>query len=204
MKKSISRTLIICGSVAAALVVVILVLCLYSAKPITESLGGYDRAELYDFNDTSLSDRLEVTAGDGNFAALENGLKSTKYSMMQGLLEGKAGSSYGFKSGGELDLAGFNALAPAENRYLVRFIYNAPRTVKVNGQTITYDRALLMVENSFNEIRNLEAVFYLDDELAAENAQDYFTAPTVLIKADSTVLYNAIGSILSSRGSSRR
>ena len=58
MKKAVSRTLIIVGSVVLALAIVVLVLSLVKNTPMNV-LDGYDRVEVYNLSST---DRIEIEA----------------------------------------------------------------------------------------------------------------------------------------------
>lgn len=63
MKKAVSKTFIIVGSIVAALAIAVLVLCLIRVKPMAV-LDGYDRVEVYNFSST---DRIEIDASKPDF-----------------------------------------------------------------------------------------------------------------------------------------
>ena len=95
MKKALSKTIIIVACVVAVLAVAVLVLCLVSLDPV-KTLDGYDRVEVYNL---SSSDRIEITADKADQKAkLDEAIDKTSFSVMQGILEGKASVSYKFKT----------------------------------------------------------------------------------------------------------
>ena len=165
MKKALSKTIIIVACVVAVLAVAILVLCLVSLDPV-KTLDGYDRVEVYNL---SSSDRIEITADKADQKAkLDKAIDETSFSVMQGILEGKASVSYKFKtevkegetkeSRVEIAAEDIASVAATDTLYKLVFVFSEAKTVTVEGEELTYDRAIVLVGNSNNEIGTLEIV----------------------------------------------
>ena len=115
---------------------------------------------------------------------------------MQGLLEGKPGKNLLFKK----DSAGtavktavdqIRSIQAPENSYMIEFVYDGEKTVKVEGEEIKYDRARMVFGNSSNEIGNVEITFYLDGMIDNPDEDDY-EVKTVVARAKTTSLYNLV------------
>lgn len=206
MKKAISKAVIIVGSVLLALAIAIVILCAVRTRP-ADALTGYSRAEVYGFGAT---DRIEVDASKSElFAAIGKGIDSCSFSVMQGILEGKAGGGRKFKTdadGARVELASTEiaSVASTGDRYKLVLVYPQPKTVTVENETIEFDRAIVLVGDSENEIRTLEVVFYLDaridNQAADENlSSEYYSVSPVIIRARTTKLFNALADVVASR-----
>ncbi len=210
MKKAISRTLIIVCSIVLALAVVVLVLSLVKNKPLTV-LDGYKRVEAYNLSST---DRLEIEPSSENDNTLQTGLESAQFSIMQGILEGKASGKMEFKtevkdgetekSRVEVEADEIASIASTASLYKLVFIYDSVKTVTVEGEEIEFDHAIVLVGNSNNEIQTVEITFYVDAMIDNEaededTSSEYYTVNPVLVRARTTDLYNAIADIVASR-----
>ena len=210
MKKALSKTIIIVACVVAVLAVAILVLCLVSLEPV-KTLDGYDRVEVYNL---SSSDRIEITADKADQKAkLDKAIDETSFSVMQGILEGKASASYKFttevkegetkESRVEIAAEDIASVAATDTLYKLVFVFSEAKTVTVEGEELTYDRAIVLVGNSNNEIGTLEIVFYLDSRVGNEAedeeiSSEYYSVSPVVVNARTTQLYNAVGEVVSS------
>ncbi len=210
MKKALSKTIIIVACVVAVLAVAVLVLCLVSLDPV-KTLDGYDRVEVYNL---SSSDRIEITADKADQKAkLDKAIDKTSFSVMQGILEGKASASYKFKtevkegetkeSRVEIAAEDIASVAATDTLYKLVFVFSEAKTVTVEGEELTYDRAIVLVGNSNNEIGTLEIVFYLDSRVGNEAedeeiSSEYYSVSPVVVNARTTQLYNAVGEVVSS------
>lgn len=213
MKKALSKTFIIVGSIVAALAITVLVLCLVRVKPL-ENLSGYTRVEVYDFNSVN---RIEIEKNDEKKAdrinKLEDGMDKASFSVMQGILEGKPSSALKYKTEvkeGEKEKSrvtyqstAIESINSTDTLYKLTFVYSEAKTVKVEGEEVKFDRAIVLVGDANNEIGNVEIVFYLtsriDNEAADENlSSEYYTVSPVLVNARSTALYNAIAEVVDS------
>lgn len=213
MKKALSKTFIIVGSIVAALAITVLVLCLVRVKPL-ENLSGYTRVEVYDFNSVN---RIEIEKNDEKKAdrinKLEDGMDKASFSVMQGILEGKPSGALKYKTEvkeGEKEKSrvtyqstAIESINSTDTLYKLTFVYSEVKTVKVEGEEVKFDRAIVLVGDANNEIGNVEIVFYLtsriDNEAADENlSSEYYTVSPVLVNARSTALYNAIAEVVDS------
>ena len=211
MKKALSKTFIIVGSIVAALAITILVLCLVRVKPL-DALDGYTRVEVYDFNSTN---RLELEKGDEKKAdrltKLEDGMNKASFSVMQGILEGKPSGALKFKTEvkeGEKEKSrvtykstAIESINSTATLYKLTFVYSEAKTIKVEGEEVKFDRAVVLVGDANNEIGSVEIVFYLtsriDNEAADEDLSSvYYTVSPVVVNARSTALYNAIAEVI--------
>ena len=211
MKKALSKTFIIVGSIVAALAITVLVLCLVRVKPL-DALDGFTRVEVYDLSSTN---RIEIEKNDEKKAdrldKLEDGMSKTSFSVMQGILEGKPSGALKFKTEvkeGEKDKSrvtyestAIESINSTDTLYKLRFIYSEPQSVKIEGEEVSFDRAIVLVGDANNEIGNVEIVFYLnsriDNQAADENiSSEYYTVSPVVVNARSTSLYNAIKEVI--------
>jgi len=210
MKKAVSRTLIIVGSVVLALAIAVLVLSLVKNTPMSV-LDGYDRVEVYNLSST---DRIEIEASSDRNAEFKAGMDKAQYSIMQGILEGKASGKMEFKtevkdgetekSRVEIESPDIAKIASTDSLYKLVFVYGEAKKVTVEGEEIEFDRAVVLVGDSKNEIQTVEVVFYLDARIDNEAddediSSEYYTVNPVLIRARTTDFYNAIADIVANR-----
>lgn len=210
MKKAVSRTLIIVGSVVLALAIVVLVLSLVKNKPMSV-LDGYNRVEVYNL---SSADRIEIEASSDRNAEFKAGMDKAQYSIMQGILEGKASGKMQFKtevkegetekSRVKIESVNIKNIASTDSLYKLVFVYSEAKKVTVEGEEIEFDHAVVLVGDSKNEIQTVEVVFYLDSKVDNEAADEdlsseYYTVNPVLVRARTTDFYNAIAGIVANR-----
>ena len=208
MKKAVSRTLIIVGSVVLALAIVVLVLSLVKNTPM-DVMDGYTRVDVYNLSST---DRVE--ASSDNNKTFKAGMDKASYSIMQGILEGKASGKMAFKTevkDGETDKsrvetesADIAKIASTDSLYKLVFYYNEVKTVTVEGEEIKFDRAVMLLGDSKNEIQTVEVVFYLDSRVDNESddeeiSSENYTVNTVLVRGRTTDFYNAVADIIANR-----
>ncbi len=194
MKKTVIRTIIIVAAIIIALGTTILVLSLIQNNPLADSLAGYSRVEIYDLG----SSQVEPELSEKDQATFKNALSTTSYSIMQGLLEGKPGTNLEFKKSAngekvETEGSAIKSISATSTAYKLEFVYDSNKTITVEGESIEYDRAVVLVYDTVNEIENLEIVFYdydkVDNEI--EDDEDY-KVNTVLVRAKTTDFFNAI------------
>lgn len=210
MKKAVSRTLIIVGSVVLALAIGVLVLSLVKNKPMSV-LDGYNRVEVYNL---SSADRIEIEASSDRNAEFKAGMDKAQYSIMQGILEGKASGKMQFKtevkegetekSRVKIESVNIKNIASTDSLYKLVFVYSEAKKVTVEGEEIEFDHAVVLVGDSKNEIQTVEVVFYLDSKVDNEAADEdlsseYYTVNPVLVRARTTDFYNAIAGIVANR-----
>ncbi len=203
MKKVLSRTIIIIAAVIVALAITVTVLCLITRKPM-DTFNGYERVEVYALSST---DRIEI---DGNRAddkkAIDEALDDADFSLMQGILEGKPGASMKFKTADderiEYEADKINTINATDAKYKLHFIYDDVRTVTIEGETVKYDRVIMLVGNTDYEIDTVEVVFYessrIDNEATGNEdlSSEFYTVSPVVFNCRPTMLYHAITGIV--------
>ncbi len=197
MEKKVSKVMIGVVAVLALIVVAIVVLALVQNQPLS-ALNGYSSVVVYDLNSTEREPDLNAE----NSAKIKKGIESASFSVMQGILEGKPGAELLFKknsSGERVEIEGANidSIKATSSAYKLVFVYDQDKTVTVEGEQITFDRAVVLVSDSVNQIMDVEVVFYDYDSVGTENEdhEDY-SVNTVLVRARTTDLYNAIAEIV--------
>jgi hypothetical protein len=197
MEKKVSKVMIGVVAVLALIVVAIVVLALVQNQPLS-ALNGYSSVVVYDLNSTEREPDLNAE----NSAKIKKGIESASFSVMQGILEGKPGAELLFKknsSGERVEIEGSNidSIKATSSAYKLVFVYDQDKTVTVEGEQITFDRAVVLVSDSVNQIMDVEVVFYDYDSVGTENEdhEDY-SVNTVLVRARTTDLYNAIAEIV--------
>lgn len=213
MKKFLTKPVIIVASVVAALAIAVLVLCLVRVQPVAKLFDGYQRAIVY----SSDVQRIELES-DNNAdlkKELDDALDTTYFSVMQGILEGKASGAPAFKTelkdGAaeetrvELDSDDISSVSAGSGQYKLEFVYSSEQTIEVEGETVRFDRAIMLVGDSDNEIGEVEIVFYLDanvgNELPGddENASENYVVTPVIMRARTTKLHTAIKNIIAAK-----
>ena len=160
--------------------------------------------EIYDL---SSSDR-QYALNDEEQKTFNEGLESVNFSVMQGILEGKVSGEMKFKEENDerieysdKEIEGVSASASA---YKLEFVFANVKTVKIDGEEIKYDRAIVLVGDANNEIGTLEIVFYEFDMLGNEvdeeaGSTEYYKTYPVTVNAKTTKLFNAIAEIIEAR-----
>ena len=224
-KKKLPKVAIIVGSILLAIVVAVLVLSLVKVDTVN-ALDGYSSVSLYNLNST---DRFELEGNDykDQRAKLDEAMEKTNFSVMQGILEGKVSGKLTFKHNangedlvfgdnladdGATDTIGFDPATnefvnATENVYKLEYKFATAKEITVEGEKITFDRAIVLVGNSNNEIGTLEIVLYQygrvgnegTDEEDDGNTSTYYTVKPIVVNARTTALYNAIADIIALR-----
>lgn len=150
-----------------AVAVVIVVLCAVNVNPVMNNFDGYERIELFGAPDIIGQDGKSITQ-----STIESGLKSSGFSYMHAMLEGKY--SYGLRlktvenSEGETENAMITAkeiedFSAFSDEYVIRLFYKEGevRTLKVGGEEIKYDAVLIRLYEGNGEVVDVECVPYL-------------------------------------------
>ncbi|MBR2988283.1 MAG: hypothetical protein IKC64_01010 [Clostridia bacterium] len=198
MKKNLTRTvIIIVASVIIALGVTALVLSLVEQTPLKSITSGYSRVDVYDLNNA-----IQPEMNDDEKSTFKNALGKTSYSVMQGILEGKAGAELTFKDDSNGDkLVTDGTTNAVENvtvtgAYKVEFYFDDLRTVTVEGETIEYNRIIVFVYDTVNEIKPLDVYFYDYNKVGLQGSEEEYDIYTVQVRAKTTDLFNAITEII--------
>ncbi len=220
-KKKLPLVAIILGSVLLAIVIVVLVLSLVKVDTVN-ALDGYNSVSVYNLNE---SERFELEGSEyaDQRSKLDSAMEKSNFSLMQGILEGKVSSKLSFKKGSDgnaivygdneadgeaADTAGFNPetntlVHATDTLYKLEYKFATLKKVTVEGEDIYFDRAIVLVENSNNEIGTLEIVLYSYAEVGAEGTleedDEPYTVKPIVVNARTTVIYNAISDILATR-----
>ena len=198
MKNTLVKTIIIVAAIIIALGTTILVLSLIQNKPLEESLAGYSRVDIYDLGSSQVEPELSTEKQE----TFKTALGTTSYSVMQGLLEGKPGAELLFKVDSndekiETEGSAIKTISATSVAYKLEFVYSANKTITVEGETIEYNRAVVMIYDTINEIKSLEVIFYDYDKVDNENEDDEdYKVNTVLIRAKTTDFFNAIAELI--------
>lgn len=199
-KKSLS--IVIVGTLVFLLAVAVLVLSLVKINTVS-ALDGYSYVNVYGLGS---QERVVVEKGK-----LDEALESTEFSVMKGILEGNTDGDLTFKSGVEYVGETFDPdedIVATDSLYKLEFVYDTVKTVTVEGKKISYNRAIVLVGDSSNDIGSMEITFYeyekigivgdtenTDPELPDEDF-DYYKVYTVKANANTTDLCNAIKGIV--------
>lgn len=149
MKKPVKLSVIIVSCVVAAVAVAVLVLSLVRINPIERLPENYS----VDVYAPSATDRL--AANDETRAKVTSAIADSSYSIMHAMLEYRFDYSFNFKTQknevGDTervkiyakDIAGY--MSATADAYMLELAYAQPVSVKVDGDTVTFDRVRFLV-----------------------------------------------------------
>lgn len=219
MKKAVKRSITIVGAILAVILAVVLILLFIKPAPLS-SLESYDRIRIYNLGTTNNAITLDGSDSDVDdyLDTFDKGLKKSKYSVLHGILEGKASTALKFNKHEEVDPDDedktidvkdvytssditSSKFAPTGEKYKVEFFYNSVKSVIVEGEAVRFNRAVILVGDSSNEIADLEVVFYDETRMnnQIETDEDY-EIYSVRARIIATNLYNAIADIFDTFG----
>lgn len=196
MKKKVALPVIITSSVVAALLIAVLVLSLISVNPLTGLLGGYSNIEVYNVNTA-----YPYPVTPDSKTEMDKAVKDTKFSVMHGILEGRFVYSPKFKTvkneDGDkervsMNTADIKAVAADSSRYMLLFSYESPKTVKVQGEEVTFDRAKIKVYDTAGEIEKIEVYAYLYDKINLSPSDPYYNIDVIEIYTTTSKLMNTL------------
>jgi len=200
MKKKLKLSIIVTSSVVAAILIVVMILSFVKVTPM-DYFKGYERVAL--ITDAQYEEP-ETEAGNH---VIKKALNKTDFSIMHALLEGKTSYSPKLvKEGGEvvyLYAEDLKTLAPSSNRQMLKFYYATPKTIKVGGEKIIYDRMVIEYSYGNGEIVNVTCTAYLEKNVNNSSLQDemdetgfigsiYYKVPQFKVRMYTSDLYNAI------------
>lgn len=197
MKKTLKLSMIIIGSLVAAVVLCAIILGVIPVNPIKRLPADYTVT-------VSTKEYAQLPLSDDSKAKLEEGIAANKFSVLHALLEYKY--SYGFKfktfkneDGKKERVKYYNneisSVAATDKAYLLTFSWSAPVTVKVQGETIEFDRVKMLVRDMAGEIEKVEMVFYLNDKIGGDPVDEYYFVNPVEVNMASSKLYAAVKEI---------
>ncbi len=218
MKKIIWIPILIVAIIAVA----VLVLSLIKVDPFETTFGGYSEAWLW-VDGSPYASKVE---GDVDFTekTIEDGLATTKFSVMQSILEGRLGYKPRFQTNtdGEkvtIDAETIISYSQESGTYMLKFFYDDMKTIEVDGEGIDFDRVILIVSESNGEIREMTCIPYCNEcvynesyELNNEESEfvhkkdergdiihtghDNYKAPVLTVKMITSKLMNALDEFL--------
>lgn len=159
--------------VVAIIAVVVIALSFIKVNPILDNFDGYSRIELLQSSSGSEYPHITEDGVDLTAKTLNEGIKTTNFSIMQAILEGKF--SYKLKAkttkvkedGKEVtkdvtvDAATINSYGAAQGEYILKLYYDKTQTLTVGDKTIKYDMLLVRISESEGEIKDMDCVPYL-------------------------------------------
>lgn len=196
MKKTLTKTVIIVASILIALGVAILVLSLVQLSPLQNALSGYDRVEI------TVDGASKPDMNQSQQATFNDALGKTSYSVMQGLLEGKPNANLTLKrdsAGEEITVDGTNDdiySVSVSGAYKIEFYYDEVKTIVVEGKAIEFDRVILFVYDTVNEIKPLDIYFFQNQKVNIAGSEEDYDINAVQVNAKTTDFYNAISLIV--------
>ncbi len=172
--------------------------------------------------ETETDDNKDAFATDKR---LKEGLKKSKYSLLRGIFEGVWSNGYKFAmedveyreqnkkgeyvtktkkqrvtvKGAEVEA---KAIAASDNEYSLVFDFGrtdngaSAKTVKVEGEEIAYDTAIVLLSVSSDNIIEEYTVYFYDSEKIYGDGNEYYEINPVIVKANANDLYRAVKDIL--------
>lgn len=206
MKKKIKLSIIITASVIGVLLIAVLSLSLIKIKPV-KYFEDYSRIAVV----TAAS--VEKGETEQSKKALDKAVKTTEFSVMHAILEGKFSYSPRLvKENGEikyLSAEEISALAPSAGNRMLKFYYKSDsyETIKIDGQTIKYNCIAVEFAYGKGEIVNAICTPYLTYNINNQSDSDtedergmigsvFYKTPQFKLRIYASSLYNTVGDIL--------
>lgn len=168
--KKVRKIIWIPTVIVVAILVAVLVLSFVRVNPVLDNFGGYTRVNYLQSEEHEYREEIE--------GKIEEWLKTTDFSIMHAILEGQF--SYGLKiktlEGEEVtrNSAEIKAFASTEDSYVLKFCYDKanPKTIKVDNKEIYYDTMLLRVRESQGEVKEMECIPYIEDNIYNQSIEE--------------------------------
>lgn len=218
--------LAVASVVAAILVVGIILGCVksngFSAFDGYKFVTINDGAATVVATDGETDDNKDAFTTD---ARLKGGLKKSKYSLLRGIFEGVWSNGYKFAmqdveyreqnkkdewvtktkservvvKGSEIES---KTTAQNSDEYVLEFDFGRTangepaKTIKVEGEEISYDTARVVLSVSSDNIIEKYTVYFYDAEKTYGDGSEYYEITPVVVKANANGLYKAVTDIL--------
>lgn len=207
MKAKAKIPLIIVASVVGAILVAVIVLCSVSVRPL-KPFTDYSHVRV----ETAQAASGLPDLSDAQLADLNKGLKKTGFSVMHALLEFVYSYSPKFETMDdpnstakkppqvkrELTFSEVKARTKAtDTQFVLEFWYDTEQTIKVEKETVRFDRMRMNVATTDGEVHKIYVYPYLDAMTFGEGnpaVQDYRITPIVL-RLNTSPLYITLGEI---------
>ncbi len=203
MKKKVKIPLIVGSSVIGAILVVVIVLCAVTVRPM-KSFMDYETVRVTTGKHELPNDTLKR-----NFKSkIDKNLKKTGFSVMHATLEfvGNYGPEFVTEKDEddktvrkEITVAeAKNAVAAGENSYKLELAFAEEKVFKVGKERVTYDRLLMNVQTTEGELRWVEIYLYRSvmDGTVSNESTEYRVTP-IRVRMNTSPLYIALGEIAS-------
>lgn len=188
MKKKVALPIIISSGVLALVIIAVIVLSLVTVNPLVGMLGGYENVMLY--NGSGENEITYYPTNENTDSRLADGIEGSKFSVMHAILEGRFNYSPKFKTEKDADgneqkakltVSGTRTLIPEGENKMLLFTFAQPKTVKVEKEEITFDRAKVMVYDTNGEIERITVQPYLQEKLDVTPSDSYYYSYTIEI-----------------------
>lgn len=211
-KKANIAVAIVVG-IAVLILIAVAVLCSVRVDP----LDGLNKPEQYELYNAGGTDRLPNI--EGSQSKIRNAMDDMDFSVMSAILQWSWDYSYNFvrNSDGEKITMSAKAIEdklPASNEYMVEFIYrpvtiiggqvdyNTAQSLKVDGETIYFDRVKVIIGNTDGSVGDIYLYPYIYDRVynkAADNGATYaaYNITAVKVRANTTDTYAALKDLVS-------
>lgn len=210
----------IVSGIAALIIIAVIVLCAVRINPLgkitvpsaEESVGGV-RCDLY-----NLGGEDPLATNDAAQSKIRSALDSMDFSVMSAVLRWQWDYSYNFERDdeGEKVIMGsgdINSIHATETEYMVEIVYKAAKyndgvvdtatcqSLKVDGETIYFDRIKIIIGNSDGNLGEITMYPYLYRRVTnfmEDGGISYSTYETtaVKIRANTTTAYAALGDLV--------
>ena len=199
MKKKVALPIIITGSVVAALLLCVLILSLITVNPLKTVIGDYSEVTVYLTGENARQPNTEESR-----KAIKEGVDTTKFSVMHAILEGRF--AYGAKFKTEKDEDGkqqkvmksgleLRVMSNETKNYMLKFSYDSLRTIKVQGEEVSFDNAYVVVYDTNGEIEKIEIMPYEYGKVMGNPTDEdyaYNEMPVIEIWSTTSGLYNVL------------
>lgn len=196
MKKKVALPIVITAGAVAAILIAILTLSLIYVNPFKSMLGGYDSVEVYNMSATYPYPNTELSSKE-----VDKGIDDTKFSVMHAILEGRFAYAPKFKTvkneDGDKERVSLNtteihAVAADTTRYMMLFSYNTPKTIRVQGEDVTFDRAKIKIYDTAGEVEKIEVYAYMYDSVTLTPLDPYYSIDVIEIYTTTSKLVNVL------------
>lgn len=169
----IKKAIWIPSLVVVVLAAVILTLSLIRVNPMINTFGGYSHIELITSNNGGAAPEITVDGEQVTTKTLKNSLDSTKFSVMQAVLEGKF--SYKVQLTDEtVNSTALRVYSSLGDEYVLKLYYDDIQTVTVDDVEIKFDRVFVRLYETNGEIEEIECIPYIEYNIDNESHSDEY------------------------------
>ncbi len=199
------------AGIAALIVVAVIVLCSVSVAP----LDGVKQPLRYDFYNVGSTD--PESTNDTAQSKIRNAMNDMEFSPMSAILQWNWDYSYNFVRNTKGEKIEMNAdeieeISATSTAFMVEYVYEqvkiengevdnaTAQSLKVDGETIYFDRLKVVIDNSDGGVGELYLYPYIYDRVTNRVADGGVTRATyritaVKVRANTTAAYAALGDL---------